>query len=402
MATNTLLTPTVIANELLMRFKNNIPFASGCSHEYDGRFNKIGDTYSLRVPVQFAANSGADITSQIQDVVELSKPLTINTQRNVAFEFSAKDLSLTIDRFSERYLDSAAAALSNAFDVDGMTMAYQNTNNLVGSAGTTPGTSQVILDAGVKLDNASCPVDGQRSVILNPAAQAATVEALKGLFQSSTQIRSQYERGKMGTALGFEFAMSQNVRTHTVGSWGTTVQVASVPAEGATTLAIKGLTATTGTVKAGDTFTLPLMYAANRVSGDNLAVLQQFTVTANATADGSGNATISIFPAIYSTGARKTVSILPAVNDTLTKVGTASTGYPMNLAYHKQAFTYAMAQLEMPKGVHFGARASDEESGLSLRMVSQYNILTDKFVTRVDSLYGWAAKRPEWACKIIG
>ena len=45
---NTLLTPTVIANELLMRFKNNLAFASGASHEYDARFNKIGD---IKVPL---------------------------------------------------------------------------------------------------------------------------------------------------------------------------------------------------------------------------------------------------------------------------------------------------------------------------------------------------------------
>ena len=78
MATNTLLTPSVITNELLMRFKNNLPFVSSISNEYDERFDKIGDTLLLRDSARYVANDGADITSQIQDSVETSKTLTLD------------------------------------------------------------------------------------------------------------------------------------------------------------------------------------------------------------------------------------------------------------------------------------------------------------------------------------
>jgi hypothetical protein len=399
---NTLLTSSVISNELLMRFKNNLPFASGASHEYDEKFDKIGDTYNLRDSAKFTANDGADITSVIQDVTETSKPLVINKQKNVAFQFSAKDLSLTIDRFAERYLDGAAVSLANQFDVDGMTLAYQSTPNLVGTAGTTPATAEVVLLAGAKMDNNSCPVDKNRSLIVNPKSQVKLIDALKSLPESAKEIGKQYRTGRFTTALGFDWAMSQNVRTHTVGSWGTTPLVNGASQTGST-LAVDGLTTTTGTAKKGDKFTVAGCYAVNTVTGDALDELQQFTVTADATANGSGQvAALGIYPEIKATGPGKTVSALPADNAAIVFVGTASTAYPQNIAYHKHAFVYAMVPLQMPKDVHFGSRAIDPDSGLSIRMVSQYDIKTDMFITRCDIAYGWAARRPEWASVIIG
>jgi hypothetical protein len=60
-----------------------------------------------------------------------------------------------------------------------------------------------------------------------------------------------------------------------------------------------------------------------------------------------------------------------------------------------------MAPLEVPKGVHYGANQQDPDTGCSIRMVSSYDILNDLFVTRCDVLFGWAAQRPEWACKVV-
>lgn len=387
---NTIVTPTVIANEVLMWFKNNLPFASGASHEYDERFSKIGDTYNMREAVKFSAVDGPDITSSIQDVTETTKPLVINTQKTVPFKFSAKELTLSIDRLSERYFKPAGIALANAFDVAGQTAAYQKACNIVGTPGTTPATAAVVLSAGVKLDNASAPVDSDRYIVCNPAMQASMVDALKALNNQSSSIGRQYQTGRMFTALGFDWAMSQNVRRHTLGTWGGTPAVKGGSQTG-TTLVVDG-TGATGTAKIGDKFTIAGVYQKNAITGDAMDVLQQFTVMSNKTAS-SGEFTLDIYPVLPSS---------PADDALLTLVGTANTAYPMNLAYHKQAVVYGMAKLEEPQGVHLAKTVTDPDTGLSVRIVGAYNVLTDEFVYRADCLFGWAVRRPEWISVIIG
>jgi len=73
---------------------------------------------------------------------------------------------------------------------------------------------------------------------------------------------------------------------------------------------------------------------------------------------------------------------------------------PQNIMMHRNAYTLAVADLELPDGVHFAGRASDKEVGLSMRVVRQYTINNDSIPTRLDVLYGWAPLYPELACRV--
>lgn len=399
---NTILTPTIITNELLMRFKNNLVFTSNVSHEYDDRFAqsgaKIGDTLKLRRPVQFTAANGATLSNQ--DVTESSVDLVINTQKHVAFEFTSKDLTLSIDRFAERYLDSAAVALANTVDVDGLTLAYQSTANAVGTPATVPNAILTYLQAGQKMSENSAPVDDQRHLVINPGMQSTIVDALKGLFQSSSEIDKQYRKGSMGTAAGFKWYMDQNIRTHTVGPLGGTPLVNGASQTGASLITDGWTAAAASRLKKGDVFTIAGVNAVNRVSGDSTGALQQFVVTADVSSDGSGNATIPIYPQIVTSGPYKTVTGSPADNAAITVLGAANALSPQGIAFHKEAFCFAMAPLQVPQGVHMAKAVTDPDTGMSIRMVSSYDITNDKFITRADILYGWAARKPEWACRV--
>ena len=207
----------MITNELLLRFKNNLGFSGAIAHTWDDKFAisgaKIGDTLRLRDAVEFTVGKNPDITSAIQDVVETQKTLTLNQQAVVAFNFSSAELTLSIDAFSDRYLKSAAVALANQVDVDGLTMAYQSTGNQVGTPGTPIASLDPFWIAGETLDTFSAPMDGKRTMCISPKVQTAALKAAQGLFQSSNQVKQQYERGRMGTMGGFEWVMDQNV-TH--------------------------------------------------------------------------------------------------------------------------------------------------------------------------------------------
>jgi hypothetical protein len=68
--------------------------------------------------------------------------------------------------------------------------------------------------------------------------------------------------------------------------------------------------------------------------------------------------------------------------------------------FHRNAYTLAVADLPVPEGVDFAGRASDEETGLSLRIVRQYTINNDALPTRIEILYGWAPLYQELGCRI--
>ncbi len=408
---NTILTPQVYTNELLRRFKNNLGFASGTHHEYDERFakkgGKIGDTVNARIPVKFTATPGA--TLEPQDVEERSVPIVLNKRYHVGFAFTTQDLTLSIDRFGERYLDSAAVALANVVDVDGLTMGYQSTHNFVGSPGTVPSALKTYLQAGAWLDKMSCPFDNFRSVCIGPDMEVEIVDALKGLFQSSKQIATQYEKGRMGTAGGFQWIKDQNVRTHTVGTLGGTPAVNGASQTGSS-IVTDGWTAVAALrLKKGDIVSFDLVYGVNPVSGDNLADLARFVVTADVSSDGSGNATIPISPPLTITGPYRNASNAPA-NDTLINVfakaqadqaAISAAASPQGIAFHREAFGFAMVPLMVPKGVHEAALSIDKETGISIRTVTDYDIQSDNVYTRCDILYGWAPLLPEFACRIV-
>jgi hypothetical protein len=132
----------------------------------------------------------------------------------------------------------------------------------------------------------------------------------------------------------------------------------------------------------------------------DLGYLQQFVVTADATADSSGYATLSISPAIYTSASNglQNVTAFPADGDAITTVGAASTAYVQNLAYHKSAFRCVSVPLIKPDGTDMAAQKTVD--GFTLRVIRDYDILTDKLIMRLDFLGGIAAVRPEWAARI--
>ena len=394
----------MITNELLMRFKNNLAFSGTLEHTWDDKFAvagaKIGDTLRLRDPVRFAVTTTADITSSIQNVTETQKTLTLDQRAVVAFQFSSQELTLSIDAFSERYLKSASVALANAVDVYMLTLAYQATANTVGTPGTPISALDPFWAAGRTLDENATPMDGERYMCISPVQQEGVLKAAQGLFQSSTQVKQQYERGRMGIMGGFTWLMDQNVRTHTVGALGGAPAVGAAGQTGAT-LAVTGFSASAAPrLKKGDTFTIAGVYAVNPVSGDTLSSLQKFTVTADVSSAADGSASIPISPSIVTSGANKTVSNSPAGGTPLTITsGTAGSLSPQGLGYHKAAFVIGMAPLVAPRGED-AFHQQDPDTGCSIRCWTQANVLTDQHITRCDVLFGGCAQRPEWSVRI--
>ena len=410
----------MITNEALRVLTNQLAFTKNVNRHYDGSFGvegaKIGTTLNVRKPVRYIGAEGA--TLQIEDIVETSVPVVLNHQSHVGITFTSQDLKLSIDEFSKRLIQPAVASIANKIDLYGLQL-YQQVYNFAAQSGTTvwtpgtaPATLRTYLDAQAALNNNATPMDGQRHVILSPNMEVAIVDALKGLFQSSNQIREQYEKGLMGIAAGFQWHMDQNTWTHTIGEVGATSAPTMSATAGQTgaSLATAGWIASKTVLKTGDIIQIGGVYQVNPQNRQSTGVLQPFVVTADVASASDGTATVTISPSIVTSGAYQTVNAAPAGSAPITLFGQA-TGTAMNglskaattqgMAFHPDAFTLACADLPLPEGVDMAARASDSDTGLSLRMVRQYDINTDKWPCRLDVLYGWAALRPELACRIL-
>lgn len=399
---NTLITSSMVAKESLRLLENNLVFAKGANRQFEKEWDTdraIGDTINARIPSRYTVRSGP--AASVQNHVDTVVPVVINSQKGIDVQFSSKDLTLNFDDFSERVLKPQIVQLANQVDLDGLAL-FNQIPHAVGVPGTTPNALLTYLNAGVALDNAASPQDDERFMLVTPLAQATIVDSLKGLFQSSTEISSQYKRGKMGMAGGFDWAMSQNLPTFTVGPQGGTPLVSgNATATGATAVASKGWTsAAASRLVVGDVITFANVYAVNPLSKQSTGQLKQFVVTAAFSSDGSGNGSISVSPPLNLTGALQNITALPVDGNAITVLGAANAVSPVCLAYHKDAFTLVTAEMPLPKGMDMASRASSSETGLSIRFVRGYDIMNDVFISRLDILYGWACVRPEFACRV--
>ena len=240
-----------------------------------------------------------------------------------------------------------------------------------------------------------------RYATVNPAANAGLVEGMKGLFNPTDTISKQFKNGMMGTGvLGYdEINMSQSIKQFTTGTRAATggTTSAAVTTEGATSIA---MTVGSGeTVKQGDVFTIADCYAVNPQTRESTGSLFQFVAAADATAVSTA-ITVTVAPMYSAANALATMLTLPATSKAVIFVGAASTQYPQNLVYHKDAITFATADLLLPQGVDMAARAV--HNGISLRVVRQYDINNDRMPCRIDVLYGFSVIRPQMGVRLWG
>jgi len=400
---NSILTIDMITRKALEILENNLVLTRNVNRQYDDSFAvegaKIGSTLRIRLPDRALVTDGAAL--QVQDDNEQFTTLTVANQKHIGVNFTSAELTMQLDDFAERVLKPRISQLASSIDAD-VANAFKTIGNSVGTPGTTPSTSLVLLQAQQKL-NENAAVMNPRYATVNPAANAGLVEGMKGLFNPTDTISKQFKNGMMGTGvLGFdEINMSQSIKQFTTGSRdasAATVTAAAVTSEGASTLSLSQASVTT-TIKAGDVFTIADCYAVNPQTRETTGSLFQFVALADSTAV-AGTWSVTVAPIYSASNALATVNTLPGNNKAVTFIGAASTSYAQNLVYHKDAITFATADLLLPQGVDMAARAV--HNGISLRVVRQYDINNDRLPCRIDVLYGYNTIRPQMACRIWG
>ena len=400
---NSILTIDMITRKALEILENNLVITRNVNRQYDDSFAvegaKIGSTLRIRLPDRALVTDGAAL--QVQDDNEQYTTLTVASQKHIGVNFTSAELTMQLDDFAERVLKPRISQLASSIDAD-VANAYKSIYSSVGTPGTTPSTSLVLLQGNQKMNEYAAPMN-DRYATVNPAANANLVEGMKGFFNPTSTISRQFTAGMMGTGvLGYdEVNMSQSIVNHTTGNFPASPIVATtVTAQGQATLDIS-FTSGTKTVLKGDVFTISGVYSVNPQTRQSTGSLQQFVVTADNSVTSGTTMTLAISPALYtSTNALATVDSFPASSATITFLGSASTAYPQNLIYHKNAITFATADLLLPQGVDMASR--QVHNGISMRIVRQYDINNDRMPCRIDVLYGYNVIRAPMAVRLWG
>jgi hypothetical protein len=444
---NNLLTISQITNEGLMVLENETVFSGKVQRQYADEFAvtgaKIGYTVNVRRPPRYIGTFGPALN--VEDTNETYSPVTLNQQFHVDGQFTTADLALSMDLFRTRVLKPMVAAVGNRVDADGTAFAYQNTAATLGTPGTSPSSFLVFALARAQLSNEAVPADSDLQVVLDPKSMAYATDGVKGLFNPQAQLGSYVQKGMVAKQFaGLNWFEDQNITSYTTGAGGGTPITVNA---GSTTffltsgwsasgkLETSGWTNSTAVCSVGDVITIagafPVNPQSRRQYGNSLrqfVVLPPNGYLSNAgtatpglifapatltngtfnsatgvyTSSGGGLLQLTLGGCCISGGQFQNVAAAPANGAAITLLGPASTVSPQNIAFHKNAFALAYADLPLPQGVQMAARAADKDIGMSIRLVTQYTINNDAEPTRCDVLYGYASLYRELAARIAG
>ena len=416
---NQFLNATEYAKAFLILLKNQLVMGKLVTGEFrDQVTDENGLSINIKRPPRFIANDGATLNAQ--DIVTGSTNVNVNEYKNVHVQVSDLESVRSFNELMQNEtLMSAASELAHT--IDGSIMdELQMFHSSVGNPGTVIASPIQFNAVHTRLMDMAVPNENLRSVV-----SFGDGAAIRGNLQA-TDIqginRMALERVRIPIISEIDLFASNNLRSVTS---GTRLQSAGPAVNGANqnvnyadikdtnvqTLNVDGLGAN-ATVMAGEIFTIAGVFAINPRSREVLPYLQQFVVTANATADGGGAAALSISTPIVvaNTGAGDNIAInsafanvsaAPADSAAITFYTAPSTQETVRAAFHRRAISLVSARLQMP----FTGEASfvtDPDTGIGIRYWRGSDISTGQHIHRFDTIYGVQNIQPSLGARVSG
>lgn len=399
-----------VANTFLLILKNNLVMGklseSKFSDEFGNKRMQIGDTLTVRRPPAFVVSDGPAFVNQ--DVVVGSAQIKIDQQKHIGLTYTDLERALSVDdALEDAVLNAKMAALAQQIDMSGMRKTLKFAS-WVGTPGQKIDSATDFFKMPERLDEFAVP-QSDRNGVLSPGDYWATA----GSFTSATFFdndvnRTALEKAKLPVLGTVQPYMSQNVIALMAGTRATTgalvnganqnVNYSAVKDTYTQSLVIDGLAAG-ATVKEGEILVIDGCYATNpRQTDMPLDFLRQFVVMSDATANGSGQVTLTIsFPIIVpgtgggstalTNSAFGTVNAAPADNAPITFLGAPNSVFRQNASFHKTAIQYVFVEPPRPHTGEF-SYAQDPETGISIRLWAFSDGNADTHAYRADVIYG--------------
>ena len=399
----------MVTKEALRIAHEKLTFISTVDRQYDQTFKydsnrgPMGQTLRVREPNQYKRRQGSRVMD-VQDQNETTQTITVATQDGVDMRFNSAELIQSVnsgsafDDLSKNYIEPAVSALVSGIEADFLAYCTKATNAVAGTAGSAINSLTAIGAARAKLNQQLAPKDN-RSIQMDSVGMATLVAGVATYFNDQSAIAGQYTEGFVKRTGMADFYENERVWTMPNSADVAGEINGGTLTSGITTLTVDGLSAAP---VAGMVFTVGSgsgevgIYDVHPETKVAYPHLKQFTVVSATTTS------ITFTPAmIYSTtDPRQNCSGTPADNADIVFVGAASTNYVQPLMYHKEAFQFITADLPLMDDAQKCVRRMKD--GLSVRVWMGSDIRNDELLMRLDILYGMAALRPAWACRLIG
>lgn len=360
-------------------------------------------------PMPYIAQSfnGTDQTGNFQDNTQLSVPATLGYKKSVPWSMTSTELR---DKLQEGRLgDSAKQKLASDINVAIMNVAALQGTLVVPIATAATGFDDVALCEAIMNENGVPAWDRYLALSTRDYNGMAGDLSDRGTVQG--KVLTAYERARVGMVASFDtFKLDYANRLDAGTATGITVnganqyytpEAVSVAATGESsnvdnryqTLTI----AATGTLAAGDCFTIAGVNAVHHITKQDTGQLKTFRVI---TGGGSGDIVIS--PPIISGGGStdaelqyQNVTATPADGAVITLLNIAD-AY-VNPFWSKDAFEILPGRHAVPTDAGASVMRASTEQGLELVMQKQYDINTMLTKYRLDIFFGVVCLNPEMA-----
>ena len=385
----------MVTREALRIAHEKCQFIGTTDRQYDSSFAqtgaKIGTALRVRKPNKYVRTTGSRVMD-VQDQAEATSSITVATQDHVDMRFNSAELALKIDEISKRYIEPAVATLVSGIEADYLAFATKATYQIAGVDNTAITTLDTPGKARAKLNQQLAP-KSDRYVQMDSVTMAGLVNGMSAYFNPSKDGSDRFREGLVARTSMADYYENERVWSMTNGADVAFALDTYQVIEGDADLTV----ASWATPTAGMVFTIAGVYDVHPETKTAYSHLKQFTVLAGSTAT-----SLLISPAIYSSasGALQNVSALPTTTAVGTCFGTVSKTYVSPLMYHKEAFQFVTADLPLMDDAAKCVRRVQD--GLSMRVWQASDIRNDELLMRIDILYGMAALRPEWACRMVG
>lgn len=386
--------------ESLRLLTNPLEVAPCFNTDYDEQLDKefaVGATFRVPMPNMFTSTNQVEYAPQ--PVIDRHTDVTCDQFSQIAFEWGAIELALSMvrgeDRVRKKILTPAMKKMRQDIDSSCALYATLNTPNIIGTLTVNPTTFDSVYGAADQRLTELAGNMEEKTMLLSPSLARSLRAGAVSYFNPTDEIAKMFRKGYIGEVTGIaQSYQSMSLYQTTSDVWGGSAVEMLAGGQSGSSLS---LTCNTGdTFTAGTPFSIANVNDVNPMTLRSTGTAKNFVITAP-TVGVAAAATISIYPAIVGPGSPyQNVDVLPAAGADLTQYpgtttpNTGKTGFN-SLLIAKDAFALVGVKLQNPKAssAEIVSQSQDPDTGISVAFIRMFDPISRKWINRFDSLWGF-------------